>query len=94
MLEMGRLNKREKISGCSSLGLDLAGIRAGQSPFLGYALQLPVEDIAGALWRRRAPRGECSSNDVSGVPPDHYVHLAKVKVELLASTLCVARCVK
>ena len=72
------------------------GIRAGQSPFsvgLGDALQLP-EDTAGAMWVLRAPEASAVRRMCGGAAPDHHGHLARFKVELLASTYCVAGCVE
>ena len=48
----------------------------------GDALQLSKEDVAGAVRVLRRLRG--------GAAPGYHGHLARVKVELLASTYCVA----
>ena len=72
-------------------------IRVSQSPGgvgLGDALQLPKEDIAGALWALRAPEASTVRRMFGGATPDHYGHLARVEVELLASARCAAGCVK
>ena len=54
---------------------------------LGDALQLLREDIAGAVWVLRAPE-----ESAVGTAPDHHGHLARVKVDLFASTCSVAGC--
>ena len=54
------------------------------------ALQLPTEDVAGAVRVLRAPEASAVRRMCGGAPPDHYGHLAKVEVELLATAFCVA----
>ena len=77
-----------------ALGLGLGpgkGARAGQSSCgvgQGNALQLPKEDPASAMRVLRAP-ASAVRRMCGGAAADHYGHLARVEVELLASTfLC------
>ena len=92
-----RILMLERSRSCS-FGLGLGkGLRAGESPCglgLGHALQLPEEDIAGAVRVLRAPEASAVRGMRGGAAPDHYGHLARVKVELLASTHCVAGCIE
>ena len=57
---------------------------------LGAALQLPTEDVAGAMRVLRAPEASAVRRMCGGAAPDHHGHLARVEVELLATTYCVA----
>ena len=69
-------------------------IRAGQSPCgvgLGDALQVPMEDIAGAVRLFRAPEARRMRG---GAAPNHHGHLARIPVELFAFTHCSAGCVE
>ena len=70
------------------------GLRAGQSPCgvgLGDAVQLPKEDIAGAMRVLRAPLATAVRRMCGGTATDHHGHPARVQVELFASAYCVAR---
>ena len=58
------------------------------------ALQLPKEDLAGAWWVLRTPEASVVRRMVGGAAPDHHGHLARVQVELLVSTCCVAGCIE
>ena len=88
-------NKRRG-SRIGSLGLGLGdGFRTSGPPCglgLGDALQLPKRDIAGAVWVFRAPEASAVRRMLSGAATNHHGHLARVKVELLAPTYCVAGC--
>ena len=84
--------------GSGGLGSGLGeGLRARQPSGglgLGNALQLPKKDLAGALWILRAPEACAVSRMCGGAAPDHHGHLARVEVELLASTDCIAGCIE
>ena len=60
--------------GAVALVLDLAKARASQPSCrlgLGDALQLPKEDIAGAVWLFRAPEASAVRRMRGGAAPDH-----------------------
>ena len=58
---------------------------------LGDALQLPKEDVAGAVWSFQAPEASAVRRLRGGAAPDHHGHLARVQVELFAFTHCSAK---
>ena len=60
---------------------------------MGDALQLPTEDIAGAMRVLRAPEASAVRRMCGGAATDHHGLLARVKVELLALSYCAASCV-
>ena len=65
------------------------GIRASQPTDglgLGDALQLPKEDVAGAVWSFQAPEASAVRRLRGGAAPDHHGHLARAQVELFAFT--------
>ena len=75
------------------------GLRADQSPCglgLGNALQLPKEDLAGAMRALRASESSAVLRMCGGTAPDHDGYFARVEVELSTSTsLCFrTRCVR
>ena len=72
------------------------GLRPGKGLWVGQgnALQLPKKDLAGALWVLRAPETSAVRRMCGGAALDYHGHIARVKVELLASTYCVAGCVE
>ena len=89
----GRAQGRSRSLGLG-LGLD-KGIRVGQySCGLGRRTSASEEDSAGALCVIRAPEASAVRRMCIGAAPDHHGHLARVKVELLAFTCCVAGRVK
>ena len=59
---------------------------------VGDALQLSKEDLAGAVRLFRAPEACAVRRMCGGAAHDHHDYFARVKVELLASTHCVAGC--
>ena len=61
---------------------------------LGHALQLLKEDIAGAMPVLRGPAASAVRRMCGGTSPDHHGHLARVEVELLAFSYCVAECIE
>ena len=70
-------------------------ISSGRRRFGSDALhQLPKEDLAGALWALRAPEASALRRMFGRAAPDHHGHLARVIVELVFSTCCVAGRVK
>ena len=73
------------------------GIRASQPSCglgLGDSFQLPKEDLEGAVRLFRAPEA-CRVRRVCGrAAHDNHSYLARVQVELLALTHCVAGCVE
>ena len=59
---------------------------------LDDALQLPKQDIARAVRVLRALEASSVRRMCGGTAPDHHGHLARVQVELIASTYCIGRC--
>ena len=100
LLEMERF--RYRVGGedleAVALVLDLAkALRADQSPCgvgLGDALQLAKEDTAGAVRVLRASEAGAVRRMRGGAAKDHHGSLARVKMELHASTCCAAGRVK
>ena len=84
----------EEDSGSSGPGLGPGeGFRASQPPCgvgLGDALQLPKEDIAGAIRVLRASEASAVGRMRGGAAPDRDGHLSRAKVELLAPAHCAA----
>ena len=98
VMERFKCRAREEDLGAMDLVLDLAKAFervsipvvwawATHSSFPRKILRVPCECYAGTF----SIRGECSSKD-GGAAPDHHGHLARIKMELLASTFCVAGC--
>ena len=95
-MERFKFQAREEDLGAMALSAGPGeGSSAGQSSCgvgLGDALQLPKEDIAGAVWLLRAPEASAVRRMRGGAAPDYHGHLARVKVELLTSAYCFAGC--
>ena len=89
---------KERGSRSSSLGSGpCKGLRACQPSCgldLGDVLQLPKEDLAGAVRLFRAPEACAVRKMCGGAAHDHHGSFARVQVELLASTHCFAGCVE
>ena len=99
-MEMDRFNgkAKEEDQGALALVLDLAkAFERVSLPVvggLGNALQLPKEDLEGAVRVLRVPVA-CTVRRMCGrAAHDHNGYPATVEVELLALTDCVARCVR
>ena len=96
-MEMKRFNGRAKSRRKRTVALvagPCEGIRASQPTDglgLGDALQLPKEDVAGAVWSFQAPEASAVRRLRGGAAPDHHGHLARVQVELFAFTHCSAK---
>ena len=81
-------SKSRRSRGCGLGAGPCEGIRASQPSCglgLGDALQLPKEDLAGAVRVLRAPEASAVRRMCGGAAPDHHGHLARVQVELCAS---------
>ena len=98
VMERFKIPSKGRRFGSNGLGAGPGeGLRAGQYPvvwawathssFPRKILRVPCECYAGTF----SIRGECSSKD-GGAAQDHHGHLARIKMELLASTFCVAGC--
>ena len=59
---------------------------------LGDTLHLPKEDLASAVRVLRAPEACAVRRVCGGAAHDHHGHPARVQVEFVASTCCIARC--
>ena len=90
-LERFGANAKGEDQGAVALVLDLAkAFERGMG--LGNTLQLPKEDLDGALRLFRAP-GEGTVRRMSGrAATNHHGHFARVKVELLAIACGTTRC--
>ena len=99
-MEMERFNGKamEEDQGAVASVLDLAKAFERVSLCVVWAwathFSFPKGDLAGALRVLRAPETSAVRRMCGGAPPDHHGHLARVKVELLASTCCAAARVK
>ena len=91
-----QISSRRRRFGSSGLGAGAGeGIRVGPSPCglcQGDALQLPKEDLAGAMWVRRVPEASAVCRMCGRAIANHHGHLARIQVKLLAAAHCVAGC--
>ena len=58
---------------------------------LGEAVQLPKEDIAGAMPVLRGPAASAVRRMCGGIAPDHHGDLARVEVELACTYVLCCR---
>ena len=91
LLEMERFGGRAKAQeqGALALVLDLAKAFAGVSLPVVWATKISFPRLCGYSEHQRRVQFERMRG---GAAPDHHGYLARVKVELLASTYCVAGC--
>ena len=98
LMEVERFNGKAKADeqGAVALVLDLAKAFWASQPScgvgLGDALQLPEEDVAGAVRPFRAPEA-CTVRRMCGrADHDRHCYLARVQMALFALTYCAPGC--
>ena len=98
LMEMERFNGRAKAEDQREVALILDLAKAFECVSLlrglglGDTLELPKEDLAGALRIFRAPVASAVWRMCGRAAPDHHGHSAGVQVELLVIDKCVAGC--
>ena len=96
VMEPFKYQAKEDGQGALALVLDLAKAfeRVNLPVVWASAMYIifPKEDLASAVRLFRASEERAVRRMCGGAATDHHGHLAKVKVELLAPTNCVAGC--